>query len=113
MLLAVITMMGLIFQPCALIVSINKLSSSSVCMASSRNLSSVKVNSMIWMVRSDVGISEPFCSYATAYMYTIFSFSFARHSHHVVLHVHLSNHGMMVLSSWLPCWLPTLMMDNE
>ena len=51
--LAVITMRGLIFQPCALIVSTKKLCSSSfVCMAWSRNLSCVQVNSMIWMVRS-------------------------------------------------------------
>ena len=34
--------------------------------------------------------------------------SFARHSHHVVLHVQLSIHGGMVLSWWLPCWLPVL-----
>ena len=34
----------------------------------SRNLSCVKVNSMIWMVRSGVGINGPFCSYATPWM---------------------------------------------
>jgi hypothetical protein len=49
---AMIIMRGLIFQPCALIVSTNGLYFSSfVCMAWSRNLSCVKVNSMIWMVR--------------------------------------------------------------
>ena len=35
--------------------------------------------------------------------------SFTRHSHRVVLHVQLSIHGGMVLSWWLPCWLPALM----
>ena len=35
--------------------------------------------------------------------------SFARHSHRVVLHVQPSMHGGMVLSWWLPCWLPALM----
>jgi hypothetical protein len=60
----VITIRGLIFEPCALIVSTNGLCLSSfVCMAWSRNLSCVKVNSIIWMVRSGVGISGPFCSY--------------------------------------------------
>ena len=62
---AVINMRGLIFHPCALIVSNNGLYLSSfVCLSLSRNLSYVKVNSMIRMVRSGVGISEPFCSYA-------------------------------------------------
>ena len=65
----VITMRGLIFQPRALIASTNGLYLSSfVCMAWSRNLSCVKVNSMNWMVRSGVGISEPFCSHATPCM---------------------------------------------
>ena len=62
----VISMRGLIFEPCALIASTNGLYLSSfVCMAWSRNPSCIKENSMIfWMVRSNVGISEPFCSYA-------------------------------------------------
>jgi hypothetical protein len=61
----VITMRGLIFQPCALIAPTNGSHLSSfVCMAWSRNLSCVKVNSTIWMVRSGVCISGPFCSYA-------------------------------------------------
>ena len=65
----VITMRGLIFEPCALIASINGLYLSSfVCMAWSKNLSCVKVNSIIWMVRSGIGISGPFCSYATPCM---------------------------------------------
>ena len=62
---AVITMRGLLFEPCALIVSTNMLYLSFfVCMASSRNLSCVQVNSMVWMVRYGVGISGLFCSYA-------------------------------------------------
>ena len=59
----VIIMKGLIFQLCALIESTNGLYLSPfVCMAWSRNLSCVKVNSMIWIARSGVGISGPFCS---------------------------------------------------
>ena len=66
---AVITMRGLIFQPCALIAFTNGLYLSSfACMAWSRNLSCTKVNSIIWMVRSGVGISGPFCSCATPCM---------------------------------------------
>jgi len=62
---AMITMRGLIFQPCALNASTNGLYLFSfVCMAWSRNLSCVKMNSMIWMNRSGVGISGPICSYA-------------------------------------------------
>ena len=64
-----ITMKGLMFQPCALLASTNRLYLSFfVCMAWSRNLSRAKVISMIWMVTSNVGISGPFCSYATLYM---------------------------------------------
>ena len=56
--LAVIFMRGLIFQPCALIVFTNGLYLSPfVCMVWSRNLSCVKVNLMIRMVRTSVGIS--------------------------------------------------------
>ena len=108
--LAVITMRGLIFQSCALIASTNGLHLSSfVCMSWSRNLSCIKVDSIIWMVRSGVGISGPFCSYAAPRVKMIPGLSFARHSHHVVLHVQLSIHGRMVLSWWLPCWLLALM----
>ena len=65
----VITMRGLIFQSCGLIASTNGLYLSSfVCMAWSSNLSCVKVNSMIGIVRSGVGISGPFCSYVAPCM---------------------------------------------
>ena len=100
----VITTRGLIFQPCALIASLNGLYLFSfVCMDWSRNLSCAKVNSMIWMVTSGVGISGPFCSYAAPCMFTRSGLSFARHSHRVVLRVQLSIHGMMVFFWWLPC----------
>ena len=60
---------GLVFQPCALIASTNGLYLSSfLCMAWSRNLSCVKLDSMIWMLRLGVGTSGPFCSYATPCM---------------------------------------------
>ena len=63
--LAVLTMTGLMFRPCALIASTNGLHLSSfVCMAWSRNISCVKVKSMISMLRSSVSISGPICSYA-------------------------------------------------
>jgi hypothetical protein len=66
---AVRTMRGLIFQLCALNVCIYGLYLSSlVNMAWSRNLSCAKVNSIIWIVRSGVDISAPFCSYATLSM---------------------------------------------
>ena len=67
--LAVINMRGLIFQPCALIAStIGLYLSPFVCMVRSRNLSCIKVKSMTWMIRFGVGISGPFCSYATPCM---------------------------------------------
>ena len=96
---AVMVIRGLVFQPCAFIASISGLYLVSfVCMACSINLSCVKVNSMICMVRSGVGIRGPFCSYVAPCMYTMSGCSFARHSHRVLLHVHLSIHGGMVLS---------------
>ena len=62
-------MRGLLFQSCALIASTNGLYLFSfVCMPWSRNLSSAKVNSMIWMVRSGGGVSGPFWSCATPCM---------------------------------------------
>ena len=65
----VITMRGQIFQPCALIAFINGLYSSSfVCLAWTKNLSCIKVNSMIWMVRTSACMNVPFCSYATPCM---------------------------------------------
>ena len=79
-------------------------------MAWSRNLSCIKVISIIWMIRSGVGISGPFCSYATPCMWMISGLRFARHWHRVVLHVQLSIHSGMMLSRswWLPCWLSAL-----
>ena len=57
---AVITMMAMTFQFCALIASISGLYLSSfICLGWSRNLSCAKVISMIWMIRSGVGISGP------------------------------------------------------
>lgn len=73
-----------------------------LCMAWSKNLSCVKVNSMIWMVKSKLGISGPFCSYAVPWT-TMCGLSFARHSQCVVLHVQVSLHGGMVLFWGLPC----------
>ena len=59
-------MRGLTLQPCARILFIDGLYLSPfICMAWSSNLSSVKVNSLVWMVRSGVGIIGPFCSYMT------------------------------------------------
>jgi hypothetical protein len=61
-------------------------------------MSCVKVNCMISMVRSGAAIMGSFCSYAAPCMYTISGHSFARHSHCVLLHVHLSIPDGMVLS---------------
>ena len=66
---AVITMMGMTFQFCAHIASNNGLYLSSfACMAWSMNLSCVKVISMIWMIRSSVGISGPLFVCGTLYV---------------------------------------------
>ena len=62
------------------------------------NLSCVKVNSMLCMVRFGVGIRGSFCLYVAPCMYTTLGCSFARHSHCVLLHVHLSIHDKVVLS---------------
>ena len=52
---------GWTFHPCALKVPINELCLSSfVCMAWSRNMPCVKVNAMIWIIRSNVGIRGHF-----------------------------------------------------
>ena len=103
----VIFIRGLAFQVCAFIASIGGLYLVSfICMAYSTNMSFVKVNSRISMVRFGVGIMGSFCSYVAPCMYTMSGRSFARHSHHVLLHVHLSIHCGMVLSCWLPCCFP-------
>ena len=105
----VIVIRGFVFQPCAFIESISRLYLVSfVCMACLMNPSRVKVNSMICMVRSGVGIRGLFCLYVAPCMYIMSGRSFARHSHRVLLHVHLSIHGGMVLSCWLPCCLTVL-----
>lgn len=52
-----------------------------------RNSSYVKVNSVLWMVRSNVDINASFCSHAACCMNSILGLSLARHSHHIVLHV--------------------------
>ena len=92
--LPVIVIRGLVFKPCAVLAYISGLCLLSfVCMAGSINLSLV-----IRIVRSGVGIKGSFCLYATPCMYTMSGRSFARHSHHVLLHVHHSIHGGMVLS---------------
>ena len=107
--LVMITMRGLTFQPCALLASINGLYLSSfICMAWSRNPSCCEGELMIWMIRSNVGISRPFCLYMAPCMYAIRSLSIARHSRCVVLNMQHDIHGGMV-SSWLPCWLMALM----
>jgi hypothetical protein len=61
-------------------------------------MSCVKVNSMSCMVRFDVRIRGSFCLYVALCMYTTSGHSFARHSHRVLLHVHLSIHDGVVLS---------------
>ena len=67
-------------------------------MGCSLNLSCVKANSMIYMVRSGVGIRGLVYSYVAPCMYIGSGHNFARHSHRVLLHVHLSIHDGMVLS---------------
>jgi hypothetical protein len=63
---AVITTRGLIFQPCALIASTNGLYLPFFFLYGLIKESIMrKSDSIIWMVRSGVGISGPFCSYAT------------------------------------------------
>jgi hypothetical protein len=63
---------GLIFKPCAFLASITKLYMVSfVCMACLMNVSCVKVNTMICMVRSGVGIMGSYCLYDASCMYTM------------------------------------------
>ena len=90
---------GSLVQPCAFIASIRGLYLVYlVCMACSINLSCVKVNSMICIFRSGVGIKGLFCLYVAPCMHTMLGCNFVRHSHRVLLHMHLSIHGGMVLS---------------
>jgi hypothetical protein len=82
---AMIVVRGLIFQPCAFIASTSGLYLASfVCIVGSTNVSCVKVNSIICMVRSGVGIKGSFCSYVAPCMCTMSGRSFARHSYHVL-----------------------------
>ena len=81
-----------------------------VCMAQSRNLSWVKVNLMIQLVRSSVCISGSFCSYVAPCMYMMSSLKkIVRHSYFVLLHVQMSMHSGMMLYCCFPYWLPILM----
>lgn len=67
------------------------------------NMTCVKVNSMIWMVRSGVGIGGSFCSNGAPCMYTISGLNFARHSHLVMWCMQLNIHGGVVLCYGLLC----------
>ena len=90
--LAVITMRGLTFHPCAIFAFINEL-------YLLRNPSCVKVNSMIWMVKPCVFVIIAFGSYVASFMYNLIpNLSAARGSHRVVLHVQLNIHDGTVLS---------------
>lgn len=85
---AVRVIKGPTFQPHVLVASINGLCLFAfVCMAQwLRKLSCVKVNSMVWMVRSGVGINGLHWLYAVPYMYTTSGLNCARHSHRGRLH---------------------------
>lgn len=62
------------------------------------------------LLYGEVGYEEngPLCSNATPFILMMFGLGLARYVHFEVLHVHLGNHGGMVLSWGVLLFVPTL-----